>query len=226
MRTERTRVRRSPARASYDPALLRSLLDEAVVSHLAFTQDDHPYAIPTLHARIGERVYVHGSSASRALRQIQGGLPACLTVTLIDGLVVARSAFNLSVNYRSAVILGTATLVPEDEKLAALEAFTNQIVPGRWDDVRPPSAQELKATSVLALSLEEASVKTRQGQVTEGEEDVAFGGWAGIIPMTTQFGPAETTPDVPEGVEMPDYVRDYRRPGATDAPDTVDDAHA
>lgn len=212
MRTERTRVRRSPARASYDPALLRAILDEAVASHLAFVQDGQPYAIPTLHARIGDRVYVHGSSASRALREAQA-LPACLTVTLIDGLVVARSAFNLSVNYRSAVILGQAQLVPEDEKLAALEAFTNQIVPGRWDDVRPPTAQELKATSVLALSLEEASVKTRQGPVTEGPEDVAFGGWAGVIPMTTVFGAPETAGDVPDGMAMPDYVRDYRRPG-------------
>lgn len=215
MKTERTRVRRSPQRASYDRRLLDAILDEAMVAHLGIADGDQPFVIPTLHARIGDVVYVHGSSASRTMRHLGAGREVCLTVTLLDGLVVARSAFNLSVNYRSAVVLGVAEPVTErEEKLAALAAFTNQIVPGRWDDVRPPSDQELRATAILRIPLREASVKTRTGPVTEGPEDAAFGGWAGVIPMTTRFGPPQSADDLAAGVQMPDYLRRYARPAS------------
>lgn len=215
MKTDRTRVRRSPQRASYERDLLHAILDEAVVSHLGIVQDGQPFVIPTLHARVGERLYVHGSSASRTMRHARDGQDVCLTVTLLDGLVLARSAFSLSVNYRSAVVLGRATAVENpEEKLRALAAFTDQVVPGRWKDVRPPADNELRATMVLALGLEEASVKTRGGPVTESLEDAALPHWAGVIPARTVFGPPEPSADVAAGTVTPGYVRDYRRPSS------------
>ena len=185
----RTRVRRVPARADYERATVEAILDEGLVAHLGFAVDGQPYVIPTLHARIGGEVYIHGSSASRAIRTLGGGLPACLTVTLLDGLVLARSAFHHSMNYRSAVVLGTARLVEgPEERLRALEAFTERLVPGRWDEVRPPSRQELKATRVLALSLDEASAKLRTGGPVDDEEDYALPVWAGVVPLEVRAG--------------------------------------
>src|ERR1700755_710171 len=156
--SERARVRRAPARADYDRAAIDAILDEALVAHLGFTVDDQPYVIPTLHARIGDEVYVHGSAASRMVTVLGAGLPACLTVTLLDGLVLARSAFHHSMNYRSVVVLGRARFVEgPEERLRALEAFTERLAPRRFAEVRPPRRQELKGTRVLALSLDEAS---------------------------------------------------------------------
>ncbi len=185
----RTKVRRVPARAVYDRAVIDAILDEALVAHLAFTEAGQPYVIPTLHARVGDTVYFHGSAAGRAIRTLSAGAPACLTVTLLDGLVLARSAFHHSVNYRSVVVLGAARPVEgSSERLAALQAFTERLIPGRWEEVRSPNAKELKATRVLAMTLDEASAKIRTGPPIDDEEDYALGAWAGVIPLHTNAG--------------------------------------
>src|SRR5262249_23995964 len=169
--SERATVRRLPKRAAYDRATIDAILDEALHCHLGFVVDGQPYVIPTIHARVGDRVYVHGSAASRMLRTLADGVAACLTVTLVDGLVFARSAFHQSMNYRSVVVLGTARAVVEaGEKLAALRAVVEHVVPGRWSEVRPPNERELRATSVLSLSLAEASAKIRTGGPLDHQE--------------------------------------------------------
>src|SRR6478736_3790950 len=160
----RTRVKRVHERAVYDRERIDDILDAALICHLGFERDGQPYVIPTLHARMGDLLYVHGSAASRTLRALGEGIPACLTVTLLDGIVLARSVFEHSMNYRSVVVFGQATPVVEpDEKLSALEAFTEKLLPGRWEQARPPTATELRATSVLRLPLDEASAKIRDG---------------------------------------------------------------
>src|SRR4051812_46498372 len=204
----RTRIRRVPNRADYERATIDAILDEALVAHLGFAVDGQPYVIPTLHARVGDVVYVHGSSASRAIRSLTDGLQACLTVTLLDGLVLARSAFHHSMNYRSVVILGEARPVEgESERLTALEAFTERLVPGRWDEVRPPTPQELKGTRVLALDLDEASAKVRTGPPVDDDEDYAIDVWAGVIPLTLQAGQLTADPRLTPGIEPSEPVR-------------------
>jgi nitroimidazol reductase NimA-like FMN-containing flavoprotein (pyridoxamine 5'-phosphate oxidase superfamily) len=206
------RVRRLPKRAAYDRATVNAILDEALVCHLGFVHNNQPYVIPTLHARVEDRLYVHGSSASRMLGTLAAGAPACVTVTLIDGLVLARSAFHHSVNYRSVVVLGTASPVTDpDEKTAALRAFTNHIANGRWDDVRPPTAQELKATNVVYFALDEVSAKLRSGPPVDDEEDYAMNVWAGVLPLCLQAGAPVSDPRLAEGIQPPAYVADYRR---------------
>jgi nitroimidazol reductase NimA-like FMN-containing flavoprotein (pyridoxamine 5'-phosphate oxidase superfamily) len=173
-----------PARADYDRETIEAILDEALVAHLGFAVDEHPYVIPTLHARVADSVYFHGSSASRTIRALAAGAQVCLTVTLLDGLVLARSAVHHSVNYRSVVVLGQARTIDDpSEKTAAIEAFTERLIPGRWDEVRPPTAKELKAIEVLALPLTEASAKVRSGPPVDDEEDYALDAWAGVIPL-------------------------------------------
>jgi uncharacterized protein len=192
--TERTQVKRLPKRAVYDKAQVHAILDEGFVCHVGFTADGQPYVIPTLYARVGERIYFHGSAASRMLRSAGDGVRVCLTVTLVDGFVLARSAFHHSMNYRSVVVLGSARLVTEPgEKWEALHRLTNHIVPGRWEEVRQPSDQELKATSVLALDLDEVSAKVRTGPPADDEEDYALPVWAGVVPVEIAFG--ELVPD-------------------------------
>jgi nitroimidazol reductase NimA-like FMN-containing flavoprotein (pyridoxamine 5'-phosphate oxidase superfamily) len=182
--TERTTVRRLPQRGHYDKAQVFAILDEGFLCHVGFCVDDQPYVIPTLYARHGESIYLHGSAASRTLRAMEKGIAVCATVTLVDGLVLARSAFHHSMNYRSVVVLGTATLVSDEaEKLQALQLFTDHVVPGRWSEVRPPTAQELKGTSVLKLPLAEASAKVRSGPPIDDEEDYALPVWAGVVPL-------------------------------------------
>jgi uncharacterized protein len=182
--TERTQVVREPHRGSFDRDTIYTILDEGFVCHVGFTVEGQPYVIPTMFARVGEAVYFHGSAASRMLRGVSGGLAVCVTVTLIDGLVLARSVFNHSMNYRSVVALGKATLVEEaEEKIAALRAFTEKILPGRWDDARQPNEKELKATSILRLPLSEVSAKMRAGDVQDDEEDYALPVWAGVLPI-------------------------------------------
>ena len=182
--TERTRVVREPHRGSFDRDTIYTILDEGFVCHVGFTVEGQPYVIPTMFARVGEAIYFHGSAASRMLRGVSGGLAVCVTVTLIDGLVLARSVFNHSMNYRSVVALGKATLVEEaEEKIAALRAFTEKILPGRWDDARQPNEKELKATSILRLPLSEVSAKMRAGDVQDDEEDYALPVWAGVLPI-------------------------------------------
>lgn len=205
--SERSRVRRAPKRAEYDRETIDAILDEALVAHLGFVADGQPYVIPTLHARVGDEVLIHGSAASRMVTLLGAGMPACLTVTLIDGLVLARSAFHHSMNYRSVVVLGTARFVEgPEERERALRAFTDKLVPGRWDEVRPPTRQELKGTRVLALPLDEASAKVRVGDPVDDDEDYDLDVWAGVVPLTL-------TPDAPrpderlrDGIALPPSV--------------------
>jgi hypothetical protein len=178
-----------PARADYERKTIEAILDEALVAHLGFSLEEQPYVVPTLHARVGEQVYFHGSSASRTVRALAAGAQMCLTVTLLDALVLARSAVHHSVNYRSVVVLGQARAIEDPtEKMAAIEAFTERLIPGRWDEVRPPTAKELKAIQVLALPLGEASAKLRVGPPVDDEEDYALDTWAGVIPLSTVAG--------------------------------------
>src|SRR4051794_23599100 len=208
--SERSRVRRAPARADYDRATIDAILDEALVAHLGFAVDGQPYVIPTLHARIGDAVYVHGSAASRMVTLLGAGLPVCLTATLLDGLVLARSAFHHSMNYRSVVVLGHARFVEgPQERAAALEAFTERLIPGRWSECRPPTRQELKGTRVLALSLDEASAKVRAGGPVDDEEDYASDAWAGVVPL--RLTPGEIVPDarLRDGIAVPDSITSW-----------------
>jgi nitroimidazol reductase NimA-like FMN-containing flavoprotein (pyridoxamine 5'-phosphate oxidase superfamily) len=192
-----------PKRGVYERRTIDSILDEALVCHLGFVQDGQPFVIPTIHARIGDVVYVHGSSASRALRTLGAGFPACLTVTLLDALVLARSAFNHSMNYRSVVVLGTARPVGDpDEKLRALEQFTEQLIPGRWAEIRWPTPTELKATSVLSLVLDECSAKLRTGPPADDEEDYARDTWAGVVPLRLEALPPVPDPRLRAGIPV------------------------
>jgi nitroimidazol reductase NimA-like FMN-containing flavoprotein (pyridoxamine 5'-phosphate oxidase superfamily) len=213
--TSRTRVRRLAERGRYDREAIDAVLDAGLVAHLGFVADDQPFVIPTLHARIGDDVFVHGSSASRTLRALAEGFPACLTVTLLDGIVLARSVFEHSINYRSVVILGRAIpVVGHDEKLAALEAFTEKLLPGRWAEARRPTPRELKATSVLRLPLDEASAKLRDGGPEDGDTpDAELDVWAGHVPLVvTALDPVPDTALRP-GIPVPGGLRPYRRPG-------------
>jgi nitroimidazol reductase NimA-like FMN-containing flavoprotein (pyridoxamine 5'-phosphate oxidase superfamily) len=175
---------REPHRGSFDRETIYKILDEGFVCHVGFNVDDQPYVIPTMFARAGDAIYFHGSAASRMLRGLSSGLAVCITVTLIDGLVLARSVFNHSMNYRSVVVLGNAKLVDApEEKLSALRAFTEKILPGRWVDVRQPNEKELKATSILRLPLNEVSAKMRIGDVIDDEPDYDLPVWAGVLPL-------------------------------------------
>ncbi|MGD0453420.1 MAG: pyridoxamine 5'-phosphate oxidase family protein [Solirubrobacteraceae bacterium] len=212
--SERVRLRRKRERASYDRGVIDAILDEALIAHLGIVDDEgQPFVIPTLHARSGDVVYCHGSTASRTLRALASGAQACLTVSLIDGLVLARAAMHHSANYRSAMLLGRASIVEDpDEKRAALRAVVEHIVPGRWDDVRAPSDNELRATSVLALPIDEASAKVRSGGPLDDEEDYALPAWAGVIPLSSTARPPEPDARLRAGIAPPAYVTDYRRP--------------
>src|SRR6185437_3731444 len=201
--TPRTKVRRLAKRAVYDKARVHAILDEGFLCHVGFTQDSQPFVIPTLYARVGETIYMHGSVASRMLKTLSEGLEVCVTVTLVYGYVLARSAFHHSMNYRSVTALGRARLVTEEaEKLAALHAMTDHIVPQRWDEVRRPSELEMRQTLVLALPLEEVSAKVRVGPPVDDEEDYTLPVWAGVVPVRTELGPGiadeRIVPGVPE----------------------------
>jgi nitroimidazol reductase NimA-like FMN-containing flavoprotein (pyridoxamine 5'-phosphate oxidase superfamily) len=210
--TERTKVRRLPKRGNYDRKTINGILDEAFICNVGFVVDGQPYVIPTGFARIGDDLYLHGSSASRMLRSLSEGVDVCVTVTLIDGLVLARSAFHHSMNYRSAVILGKASLVTHEvEKSRALEAFTEHVVPGRWVDVRWPSEIELKATSVLKLPIAEASAKIRTGGPIDDEEDYEMSVWAGVLPLELEASKPIADDRLAEGITIPDYVSNYVR---------------
>jgi nitroimidazol reductase NimA-like FMN-containing flavoprotein (pyridoxamine 5'-phosphate oxidase superfamily) len=213
--SSRTRVRRLPERGRYDREALEAVLDAGMVAHLGFVADGQPFVIPTLHARVDDEVYVHGSAASRTLRTLAGGFPACLTVTLLDGIVLARSVFEHSMNYRSVVVLGHATPVVEpDEKLAALEAFTEKLLPGRWNEARQPTAKELKATSVLRLPLDEASAKIREGGPEDGDTpDAELEVWAGHVPLVVTALEPVPDPSLRSEIPVPPGLRPYRRPG-------------
>ncbi len=210
--TARTRVERVPQRASYDRATIEAILDEGLVCHVGFVADGQPYVIPTIYGRAGDRLYLHGSPVSRMLRTLAGGVPACVTVTLLDGLVLARSAFHHSMNYRSVVLLGSAVLVTDEaERLAALEAIAEHVVRGRWAQVRGPNEQELRATAVLRLPIAEASAKVRTGPPVDDEEDYALPCWAGVIPLALTPGAPVADPRLAPGIAPPPAIRDYRR---------------
>jgi nitroimidazol reductase NimA-like FMN-containing flavoprotein (pyridoxamine 5'-phosphate oxidase superfamily) len=206
MRKE-TRVRRHPERGVYEREAIAAILDEALFCHVGFVVDGQPFVIPTIHARAGDVLYLHGSPASRLLRTLAGGADVCVTATLLDGLVLARSVYNHSMNYRSAVVLGRARAVDDrDEKLAALEAIVEHVVPGRWQDARRPNEKELAATTVLALALDQASAKVRSGPPKDFDDDVELPIWAGVIPLSLVAGVAETDASVPDGVALPPYA--------------------
>jgi uncharacterized protein len=207
--TPLTRVKRLPERGRYDRETVHAILDAGFICHVGYVVDGRPVVTPTSYWREGDHVYFHGSAASRMLRTLGGaGLPCCLTVTHTDGLVLARSAFHHSINYRSVMLFGTAGLVDEEAgKRAALEAFVERLYPGRWATLRPMTDQELKGTTVLRLALEEVSAKVRTGPPKDEDEDYALPIWAGVVPLVTRPGPIEPDPRLLPGVPLPDHVR-------------------
>jgi len=210
--TDRTQVKRLPKRGHYERETVCSILDSAFVCHVGFSVDGQPFVIPTNFGRSGDTLYLHGSAASRMLKTLSGGVPVCVTVTHVDGLVLARSAFHHSVNYRSVVILGKAQLVEDPaEKMEALRIFTEHVIKGRWSDVRIPTEQELKATIVLSLPLEEVSAKVRTGGPIDDEADYALPVWAGVLPLETvakaPLPDAQRKNDPP----IPEYLKNYKR---------------
>ncbi len=212
MPTARTRVVREPHRGVYDRETAYRILDEGFVCHVGFVVDGQPYVIPTSYGRSGDSLYIHGSAASRMLRHMREGLPVCITVTLLDGLVLARSVFNHSMNYRSVVVLGKATLVDEPKKkLEALRILSEHIIPGRWADARQPNERELKQTAVLRVPIEEFSAKVRTGPPIDDEEDYSFPTWAGVVPLELKAGEPIGDDRLAAAMEVPQYVISYRR---------------
>lgn len=212
--TDRTRVRRYPARARYERAIVEAILDEGMVCHVGFVHDGHPFVIPTMYVRDGARILIHGSPLSRMLGGAAEGIALCVTVTLLDGVVMARSAFHHSMNYRSVAIVGRAREVVEPAgKLAAMRALVERLIPGRWDDVRQPTPGEIAGTRVLEIPLLEASAKVRTGGPVDLAEDESFPVWAGVVPLS--LTPGEPIPDagITPGIEAPEYVRHWRRSG-------------
>ncbi|HSL55600.1 MAG TPA: pyridoxamine 5'-phosphate oxidase family protein, partial [Pyrinomonadaceae bacterium] len=210
--TERTKLKRLPKRGHFDRETVYGILDEGFICHVGFAPEGQPFVIPTGYARDGDTLYIHGSAASRMLRTLSTGLDVCVTVTIIDGLVLARSAFHHSMNYRSVVIFGRAKLVEDrEEKMAALLALSEHIIRGRWAEVREPTEQEMKATTVLSLPLVEASAKIRTGPPLDDEEDYEMNVWAGVIPLRLVADEPIADPRLIDGVEVPGYAREYKR---------------
>ena len=210
--TDRTKLKRLPKRGYFDRETVYSILDEGFICHVGFAVDGQPFVVPTGYARVDDKLYLHGSQASRMLRNLAGGIDACVTVTIVDGLVLARSAFHHSMNYRSVLVFGRATLLTDaHEKYAALVALSEHIVPGRWADVREPNEQEMKLTTVLCLPLEEASAKIRTGPPLDDEEDYALSVWAGVVPLKLIAGEPVKDPRLPDGTEVPQYAAHYKR---------------
>jgi uncharacterized protein len=211
--TDRTRVRRLPKRGHYDRGTIHAILDEGLVCHVGFVHEGHPFVIPTLYARDGERLLVHGSAASRMLTTLEGGADACITVTLADSIVVARSVFHSSMNYRSVMMLGKLRSIEEpDAKMRAIRALVEHLIPGRWDDARSPNPTEMKATSVLEMPIDEASAKMRTGPALDEEEDYALPYWAGVLPFARGMQAPVRDPKLKRGITAPRYIERYRRP--------------
>ncbi|HUH81065.1 MAG TPA: pyridoxamine 5'-phosphate oxidase family protein [Solirubrobacteraceae bacterium] len=214
--SERVRLRRKRERGRYDSDVIEAILDEALIAHLGITgEGGQPFVVPTLHARSGGVVYCHGSLASRTIRALSAGVPACLTVSLIDGLVLARSAMHHSANYRSVMLLGHARAVSDPlQKRAALEAIVEHIVPGRWREVREPTDKELAATAVVSFPIEEASAKIRGGGPIDDEPDLELPVWAGVLPLASAVGTPQPDALLDPAIALPRYLSPYRRPGA------------
>lgn len=209
-RTARTTLKRLPKRGSFERQTVYDILDEGFVCHVAFVADGHPVVIPTAYGRVGDRLYLHGARASRMLKALGAGADVCVNVTLVDGLVLARSAFHHSINYRSVVVFGRARVVESgEEKRAALLAFMEHVVPGRWDEVREPTGQELDATLVLSLDLEEASAKVRTGPPVDDEEDYQLPVWAGVLPLQVRRGEPVPDPRLNEGTRPPGWLEEF-----------------
>lgn len=211
LKTSRTTLKRLPKRGVYDREEINRILDEGLICHVGFVVDSQPFVIPTGYARIDDQLYIHGSQASRMLRTLSGGVDACVTVTLLDGLVLARSAFHHSMNYRSVVVFGRAILVEGGEKLRALRGFSEHVLVGRWDDVRQPSKQELQATTVLSMPLSEASAKVRMGPPLDDEEDYELDVWAGVVPLALAAETPVPDPLLRQGIDVPEYALKYTR---------------
>ena len=210
--TNRTNLKRLPKRGHFDRDTVYDILDEGFICHVGFVVDNQPFVIPTGYARVDDKLLIHGSQASRMLRSLSDGVDACVTVTLVDGLVLARSAFHHSINYRSVVVFGRATLVDNaEEKKSALFAFSEQVVRGRWNDVRQPTESELKQTTVLSLPLLEVSAKVRTGPPIDDEEDYSLPMWAGVIPLRLMAEPPIADPQLPQGIDAPEYATNYSR---------------
>lgn len=210
--TDRTKLKRLPKRGHFDRETVYAILDEGFICHVGFVVDGQPFVIPTGYARVDDKLYIHGSQASRMLRSLAGGLDACVTVTIVDGLVLARSAFHHSMNYRSVLVLGRATLVDDPkEKYDALVSLSEHIVRGRWADVREPNEAEMKQTTVLCLPMEEASAKIRTGPPLDDEEDYALPMWAGVLPLKLIAEQPINDPRLSAEIPVPDYVTNYKR---------------
>ncbi|MTI21830.1 pyridoxamine 5'-phosphate oxidase family protein [Fulvivirga sp. RKSG066] len=207
----RSKVKRVPKRGHYDKETVYSILDAGYLCHVGFTMGEQPFVIPTLYGRSGNKLYLHGAASSRMLRQTQQGIPICLTVTHVDGLVLARSAFHHSMNYRSVVVFGKARVVEEGEKEHALYILSEQIIKGRWDEARKPNRKEMNATTVLAIEIDEASAKIRQGPPADDREDYDLDIWAGVIPIKPQIGDPEPDPALRAGIETPPSVKEFMR---------------
>lgn len=210
--TPRTKLKRIPKRGNFERETIYKILDEAFVCHVGFVAQGQPFVIPTSYGRIGDRLVVHGSAASRMMRELKEAIDVCVTVTLVDGLVLARSAFHHSMNYRSVVVFGKARIVTDEhEKYEALKVLTEHIVPGRWASIRPPTPLEMKATTVLTLALEESSAKIRAGGPVDDEDDYAMDVWAGVLPLNTTIGAPVADERLKAGIEIPPEVGNYAR---------------
>jgi uncharacterized protein len=211
--TERTRVFRKPGRGSHDRELVHSILDEALICHVGFVQDGQPYVIPTIHAREGEMLYLHGANANRTLKVLDEGVSCCVTVTLVDELILARAALHHSLNYRSAMVLGTAREVTDPaEKERALHAVVEHIAPGRPEEIRGPDETDLRSTKVLSMPIEEASAKVRTGPPLDDDDDLDLPYWAGRLPLTSGTGEPIPAPDLTGDPPVPEHVRSWARP--------------
>jgi nitroimidazol reductase NimA-like FMN-containing flavoprotein (pyridoxamine 5'-phosphate oxidase superfamily) len=209
-KTARNNVKRLPERGHYDAATIYPIVDAALICHVGFALDGQPYVIPTLHARHNDTILLHGAKGSRLLRHIQSGGEVCITITLIDGIVLARSVFHHSINYRSVVLFGKGAVIADDQlRLQALEAFTERLIPGRWQDVRLPNALELKQTTIVAVPIESASAKLRTGPPGDEDGDLDLPVWAGVLPLRQIAGAPMADPQLKPGVELPDYIRHF-----------------
>ena len=209
-KTEQNTVIRVPDRGAYDRKTIYQIIDEALICHVGLVQHEQPFVIPTLHARHDDHILLHGATTSRLIKHVQAGNAVCLTMTLVDGIVLARSVFHHSINYRSVVLFGHGTLVESDqEKLHALQCFTERLIPGRWQDARQPNQKELKATSVVSVPIDSASAKVRVGPAVDDEEDLQLPVWAGVLPIRQQIGPPQRDPELPAAVSQPEYIKNY-----------------